>query len=153
MRTHTYIYREVWLSTHLAVEVATHGLLGPGLVVVVSPPLLLGVTHYVGHCLWTKREPYVNVWRWTLYQDCIIHELKICELNMEEIVLPWLQLTLLQYLVEQKVLEKCIKKNIFTIILNSSCSVWLMWLKPIHEKVMLTIDLIEHLLVKTELDL
>lgn len=32
---------------------------------------------------------------------------------MEEIVLPWLQLTLLQYLVEQKVLEKCIKKKHF----------------------------------------
>lgn len=39
------------LKTHLAVEVATHGLLGPGLVVVVCPPLLLGVTHYISHCL------------------------------------------------------------------------------------------------------
>lgn len=60
VRTHIYIGRfdRVTVSIHktikktdLAVEVATHGLLGPGLVVVVGPPLLLGVTHDVGHCL------------------------------------------------------------------------------------------------------
>lgn len=40
--------------SHLAVDVAADGLLGPGLVVEGRPPLLLGVPHHVSHQLQTS---------------------------------------------------------------------------------------------------
>ena len=53
---HYDLWSTLWpLTTHLAVEVATHGLLGPRLVVVVCSSLLLRIPHHVRHRL--QREP------------------------------------------------------------------------------------------------